>query len=252
MKLSPFLREVIKKCLSEIITYQIIVLTSLSLSSIISELHWAVEAGTSIGACLYYYMKNYFSFHCLGLVFFSFIFKSTWKKLFSWKVFVWPALVLVIYSFSQWRLNSLLNYNCYILGYRWSWVAIITWSLLFITQLILYQQKQIDNVLSFVLSIYGVLLAQLVYEIPYYWQCGQLIFLGETLIGLIFIALLLYIGWRPTHHLIIAVVPIILGWATLFNLSYHGLAWVPRLTTIPFFLMFPLTFSTHKNAEVEQ
>ena len=219
-----------------------IVFLSISSILVVIECEWALHAGKSLGACLYYYTKNYFPFHCLSLVFFSFIFKSKWKKLFGWKILGGPLVLAIFYSLSQWKLNSLLNYECYVFGYQWSWVAIITWSLLFLTQLILYQRKQVDNALSFVLSVYGVFLAQLIYEIPYYWQHSHnLIFVYETIIGLIFITLLFYVGWRPTPHLIIPSTLIFLGWTTIFTLSYHGIAWLPRLTTIPLFLMFPFT-----------
>lgn len=206
---------------------------------VIIQSQWAIHLGKPIGVCLYYYVKNYFPFHCIGLIFFAFISKSSWKKLFSWKLFVGPILGLVVLSFSQWKLNSLLNYECYIFGYQWSWIALITWSLLFITQLFLYQRKHVDNALSFVLSVYGVFLAQLIYEIPYYYRARHnLFFLNEAIIGVFFISILLYKGWRPRHRLILGLMPL-LGWATIFSFSSFP-AWLPRLTTIPFFLMFPM------------
>lgn len=223
------------------IGWAIIVFFGISTIIVIVTSQWTVHIGKPIGVCVYWYVKRYFPFHCLGLVFFSITSKSQWKKLFNWKLFAGPVLVLVAFSFSRWKLNSLLNYECYLFGYRWSWVALITWSLLFITQLFLYQRKRLDKALSFVLSVYGVFLAQHIYEIPYYYQRGHnIFFLDQTIIGVTFTAILLYQGWKPTYHLAIGGIPIVLGWAAIFILGCYVPAWLPRLTTIPFFLMFPL------------
>jgi len=131
---------------------------------------------------------------------------------FSWQIWGFLSLLVVIWALSKWQLNPILDSQTFPFFIRWHFSALITWTILFFSQVYLYQKKGIDNIIAFTLSYYGVFLASALYELPHFPS-----YLPYRLLTVIcFVAILIFCKWKPIH-LTKIIVAIICGWKSTNN-----------------------------------
>jgi len=160
--------------------------------------------------------------------------RAKWKVIFSFKI--WLPLIgsIILFSLSQWQFNNLRNYDIAILGFNWQWSAIVTWALLFLMQFALYRKKMVE-VDAFALSWFAVLLASILYELPWHfkdWQFGFLTSPKFTLSMIGFFLLLHRYRIRPTETVGLALIPLVFNYLLYFVIP----GWLPRLSVFPLFL----------------
>lgn len=221
---------------------------SLVLSNFVWEIFWTLHHGKYLTDFLFWKLHSGFVtfFACLTALSITLKFEK-WKKLFGWKIWAIPSLVTVVFAFTQWKLDPALNNSTGPFFVSWQWTGIITWISLFILQLILYQKKGVDNVASFTLSYYGVLLASSLYEAPWLVSLGN--WKPLTLAGsymtyrlyatIIFVAILAYLRWKPNKLTLLSLLPLAINYFAFLTLPY----WSVRLTVFPLFLTIPLGFA---------
>ena len=179
--------------------------------------------------CLYQFMKQ----------------KCYITKLFSPKIWAIPLLSLAVYSGYNWILLS--NDRFYVDGYGWQWVALITYSLFFAVQLIIFSRNKIGNLKGFVLTVFACNLSSMIYEIPFFIINGnsEIVFL-LILNSILYMVLLIQAKYKLNWFLIPAILwlsfcyvidflnPV---WGSPFWFAFF---WLPRLAPIPLFLLIAL------------
>jgi hypothetical protein len=207
---------------------------------LIRDIIWTSRAEVSPFKFLKYFLDFHAPIYTISLVYTASQTKSPWKKLFHWKVWSAPALAGIIFSLSQWQFNPINDYNTQILGMNWQWNAIILWTILFILQLYIYQKRGVDLTCSFVLSFYGVRLAGLLYEIPWYIATGKWLIEIQHPKLIFTLPLFIFLLWifncRPKPKILfLSLTPVMLIWLFYYQLPPNT-GWLPRLATYPFFL----------------
>lgn len=207
----------------------------LILPSLTGDILWAIKANIALPKFTHYFARCYMPLICAMLVLIPKT-HSRWRKLFHWKIWVPILCILIVFSLSQWRFNSVLNFKTDMLGYSWQWCAILTWTSLSSIQLFLYRHIEIID--GFSLSLYGTYLASIIYEIPSHIAVGQLNFPAlPVVIATTFLILYRY-HWRPGKLFVFTIIPILMLWTFYFDIP-RTLFWLPRLATIPLFTLLP-------------
>jgi len=200
------------------------------------DIRWAFGTRISPFVFLHYSLRHY------APVFLSpFLFTKRnhkWHQFFSWKVWFFPSMGIIIFSLGQWKFNPTLNYDLSVLGYprmEWQWAAVIEWIFLFITLLFLWQKKVESKPHAFCLAFYSLLLASIIYELPWYIKSGRLIyelFFPRLPISFALLNLHLYIQkWKMPKFYPLTFIFMIVCW--LFYPYPKNTSWIPRLTTYP-------------------
>lgn len=163
---------------------------------------------------------------------------SKWRGFFSFKL--WAPLVstIVLFSLGMWQFNHRQNYDTSLLGFRWQWSAIATYGSLFILQFALLRRK-LERVDAFALSWFLVLLASILYELPWHFIFFKLNFTYNakfiiSLLGVIIIFRRYGFQWK-TENLGVAMIPLIINWLIFFSLP-KNCYWWPRLSVFPLLL----------------
>lgn len=196
-----------------------------------------LKENLSLTEWLFWQLHWRFIFFGLALTVWSLTAKPLHKPqfFFSWKLWSFPSLFLIVFGLCKWQLNPTLNQETQPFFSHWQWTGVISWTLLFILQLYLYQKKGIDNIGSFTLSYYGVFLASAFYEpwLPSY-------FIHRVLTLIFFAGILMFFKWKPTRHTLTCALPFVLTYLCFSSLPY----WSVRLIAFPLFLAIPLTLPT--------
>jgi len=173
---------------------------------------------------------------------------NLWQKLFAWQTWIFPVSLLLSISIVVWQFNPANLYQTALLGFKWNWIAVIEWNILFILQLYLYQKCNTQNFTAFTLSYLGVFLGSFLYEIPFFIKTGG-IYKSEFLITIllsftVFAVLLFREKLKLKLWNFIVFFPIILVWIFYFDIPM----WIHRLSVFPFFLSLSVTnlFATRK------
>jgi len=205
------------------------------------DVKWALNSQISVFRFLHYATKHYVPIFILPLFYAEG--NHGWHKIFHWKVWIFPCVFILTYSLWQWRFIHTLNYDLSILGYewmKWQWAALIEWTLLFMLLLFLWQQK-IGKPRAFSLSFYSVLLASIIYEMPWYIYSGKWIIefaYARLPISLMMVVLLLYLShWKMPRFYPLTFIFMFTCW--LFYPYPPNTYWIPRLTTYPIFATLP-------------
>ena len=167
------------------------------------------------------------------------------------KIWVIPLLSLASYSFYNWLFLS--NDRFYVDGYDWQWVALITYSLFFVVQLIVFSRNKIGNLQGFVLTVFACNLSSMIYEIPFFIMNGNNEIVSLLIFNTaLFLCLLLQAKYRPDWLLLPALFwlsfcyvidflnPV---WGSPFWFAFF---WLPRLAPIPLFLVIALKIRVWK------
>ena len=166
---------------------------------------------------------------------------NVWQKIFAWQTWVFPVSLGISMSILTWRFNPAYLFQTALLGFKWNWIAVIEWNILFILQLYLYQKYGTKNFVAFILSYLSVFLGSFLYEIPVFIKTGgifNIIFLITYVLSFTVFAFLLFRAkiklklWHFTLFL-----PIIFVWIFYFNLPME----IHRLSVFPFFLSLSIT-----------
>lgn len=170
---------------------------------------------------------------------------QTWKKVFHWKIWMIPCLIIILFAINKWQLNPTLDSQTQTLGFSWEWSAIAIWTSLFILQLYLFQKKGLDKALAFSMSYYGVFLASIIYELPWLvaingWTSEFYYPQYRLAAATMFILVLLYWEWQPRKILLTPLVLLTLSYMFYFNLVNSPIGWIIRLSPFPLFLSIPL------------
>jgi len=160
---------------------------------------------------------------------------------FNPKIWIIPLLSVAFYSFYNWICGGGVRF--YADGYTWQWIALITYSLFFAIQLIVFSHNKIGRLKGFVLTVFACTLSSMIYEIPFFILRGfNEVWLRLFFTGILFMILLVQTKYKPTWLLMPALSwlafcyvidflnPI---WGTGF---WDTFIWLPRLAPIPLFL----------------
>lgn len=222
-----------------------------------ADIMWFLKAEINPIRFLKHFLSNYLPFYLFILplmVYFNIPKNRNWQKIFNWKLWIFPFLGFILFGVSQWQFTPTLNYQTQIFGFqfRWQWAAMVEWSLLFITQLFLYQKNGMHKALAFAISFYGVFLAGVLYEIPWYFKPGtenwaSLFKIKNVFVAFAFPAILHHAKWKLNRLLLLGLIPLIILYPSYYMLPSAHRYWLVRLFTFPLFIMIPLTL---KNEEV--
>lgn len=167
---------------------------------------------------------------------------NLWQQLFSWRIWLFPISLVISISILIWQFNPTYLYQTALLGFKWNWVAVIEWNILFFLQLYLYQKCHAKNFVGFALSYLGVFLGSFLYEIPFFIKMGGIYnrtFLITYLVSFtVFVGVLCREKIKLKLYNFILFFPIILLWIFYFNTPM----WIHRLSVFPFFLIIPFGF----------
>lgn len=166
---------------------------------------------------------------------------NVWRTIFAWQTWMFPVSLVISISVLVWQFNPAYLYQTALLGFKWNWVAVFEWNILFILQLYLYQKCATPNFIAFILSYLGVFLGSFLYEIPVFIKSEGIYntpFLITYLVSFSVFASLLF---REKKKLklwnFMIFLPIILIWIFYFNIPM----WIHRLSVFPFFLSLSIT-----------
>jgi len=161
--------------------------------------------------------------------------KCWWQKLFSYKIWLFPSAAIIAGSVFFWCLSGD-PYTAMTIGFSWSWVAIITHSLLFILQLFLYQRFR-SNLEAFILSFLGCKLGGFIYELPVFpllnYPFQTYLYLPLMIAFITFGYLILY---RKPKFCKTAIILSVLVLASLYLFYFQIPWWMHRLFVFPLFL----------------
>jgi len=166
---------------------------------------------------------------------------NLWQRLFAWQTWIFPVSLLLSISISVWQFNPAYLYQTALLGFKWNWVAVIEWNILFILQLYLYQKCNTQKFIAFILSYLGVFLGSFLYEIPWFIKTGGIynsVFLITIILSFAIFAVLLFREkLKLTLWNFMLFFPVILIWIFYFDTPM----WIHRLSVFPFFLSLSIT-----------
>lgn len=166
---------------------------------------------------------------------------NLWQKIFAWQTWMLPVSLLASISILVWQFNPTYLYQTALLGFKWNWIAVLTWNILFILQLYLYQKGNTQNFVAFTLSYLGVFLGSFLYEIPFFIKTGGI---SNSTFLIIYIISFIVFAWILAREKLkfnlwnlMFFSPIILIWIFYFDLPI----WIHRLSVFPFFLSLSVT-----------
>lgn len=157
-----------------------------------------------------------------------------WKsRFFDWKI-IFIAWFFIIF-FCIFQLLTGPDRTLFF-GVRWKWSAFITYLILFLAQIILYQRKGINNFQSVLLSFSGCKIAGIIYEIrPWIDQLNVFFSLQVIVSFHIFLLILYHYRWKPPKYFWLMIIPLIIEFMFYWDLPY----WSLRLATFPMMLIIP-------------
>ena len=211
----------------------------LLLLAILDLFCWGIR---NIVAFLFFYVSNYGSWVLFGFCLIP-EHRSSWRKLFSWKV--WLPIIAVINIYGLIQTCSGHSWFAW-QGFDWTWVAIVTWTSLFLTLTMLFQHRNVETVKAFSLAFFLVCLASILYEIPWHIQTGRLPSTPKFIVSLPYTTLLLHQHKFKPHPLFpLTFIPLILEWTLYHQLPF----WTVRLAVFPLMISLPLQLKTRKNGK---
>lgn len=203
-----------------------------------------VWSRVTIGQCLYkMFLHERLPFQLPLIVYLGAHIRSDlWQKIFSWKALVIPTSIMLLVSVFVWQFNPEYLYQTSLLGFKWNWIAVSQWLLLFILQLYLYQKSGIGNFISFLLSYLGVFLGSFLYEVPFFLKSGGL-YLDFMIIYVFSFMVFAWILFKEKAPLrlrhFVFLLPLVPIWIFYFDLPM----WIHRLSVFPYFLLLPIVKS---------
>lgn len=227
--------------------FSFLMLSLYGLQLVFQDLYFYNE-GSNVGSYLMMFIHMRLYYLLPLILWFALPMKhKVWSALWSYKTWLLPSLSAIALSIGMWQFKDNANYlqmpvyHTELLGFSWSWSALLEYSALFITLLWLYQQKT-THFAGFTLGFLSLVLSGILYEVPDLILEGSFgyfdVWIEYILYALIFVVLLWQVGFHPVWQLSLTLVPVVLEWFFLLFLPHAQ--WLPRLAVFPFFLALPL------------